>query len=182
MQSESRALHSVWLCPEANIASKLKAIVEQLAERQRAPSFDPHITLLGEISAPWEMTLRACKTLFGVHGPIEARVQGMARSTTFFKALTIDLALPQSILDARAELATELGQTNAPDFQPHLSLAYGPLPLGYQDDLPDSFAGAIPGMTLCLDRLVVVRSANAIPIEDWTRLEELPLNARPRRP
>lgn len=177
MNAERQELHSVWLCPEDAKANALQSVISRIAERQDAPTFYPHVTLLGEISGTPDTTSQACKALFANGGTIEATVLRVARSAEFFKSLTLELALPQAIFDARAALSQKLSQTKAPLFQPHLSLAYGAAAHCDPDSALQEQLHAFVGMTFLLDRVVVTHSANSIPISLWSALEEIPLRA-----
>jgi 2'-5' RNA ligase len=167
--------HSIWLCPEADHFSLLRREIESLSHFSGTAPFDPHVTLIGDLSGAPERTVSACAAHLQHLGPIRAKVRDIAQTDAFFMALFLDLSLTPDLRAARDLLCRLLGAPPAGPFRPHLSLAYGAsqsvADAGSLRKLHASYEGAEVPLT----RIVVAASSRGLPIAEWRSLKTLEL-------
>ena len=167
--------HSIWLCPDASSSKLLQNIVDVIAKQEGAPSFTPHVTLLGDIVGAARKTETLCRLAFAQHTAVETSIEGLAMTSQFFMSLFVDLDVPSHVDDLRRELADGLELDLAQDFRPHLSLAYGL----ERDAQGRQFARISPtisqGQKLSLDTVVIASSSRQLPINRWKLLSKIKL-------
>lgn len=160
-------MHSVWLMPSAASAARFHQSMALLSSKLPGPIFQPHITLLGDLSI--EAGALINKTAESVSGLAvgRARVAGVDGQESYFKSLFLDVVLPERFEIARAELAQSLNLLTFDQFRPHISLAYGAISNEYKRNLIDEIASDIAGYEFELAAIEIVESANTIPVENW---------------
>ena len=82
-------------------------------------------------------------------------------------SLYVDIALPQSFLEARKQLADVLQPGLSGDFRPHISLAYGPVGGVDKAALIERIGAELVGFEFELTHAQVVNSAQNIPLAQW---------------
>lgn len=167
MSNDPSEPHSIWLLPAAELDASLRSVIGDLAQRQDAPPFAPHLTLLGDLNGPIGATRDAVQTAFADIGPIEARVDKLRQSPRFFMSLYLATTVPDAVTAARQRLSHALRGGDAPPFEPHISLAYGPLPAACDAPGVTTLAAPFLGRGITFPVIAVVRSAKSIPIQDW---------------
>ncbi|MEO9576434.1 MAG: 2'-5' RNA ligase family protein [Roseobacter sp.] len=167
--------HSIWLCPDATTYKHLQSTIDVIAEQEGAPSFAPHVTLLGDIVGAPRKTETLCRLAFAKHTAVEARIEGMAMTSHFFMSLFVDLDVPSYVHHLRRELADGLELDVAPDFRPHLSLAYGLESNAQTRQFTRTEPAISNGQKLILDTVVVASSSSQLPINRWKPLSKIKL-------
>lgn len=134
---------SLWLIPPKNTKVRIQQQIDRLAENTGAPTFDPHVTVIGGIPCQSERhALEMAKTLQeGLRGfgkvpctlsSVPFNSKGVWSQALF---LTMEFSAPFMNLcqQSRALLGmdTENWMFAAPVHMPHLSLFYG------VDDIPE---------------------------------------------
>ena len=157
--------------PSDAAAQSLRDVVGALARAYDAPVFEPHMTLIGDLQGPPDRTHDACVQVMQGAGAIDARISGIATSPAYFMSLFADLSLSVDLMPARHRLSQLLRGRDAPDFRPHLSLAYGLTEAQRARAESRDFGHK----DLVFKRLAVVHSAKSVPIADWSILSEITL-------
>ncbi len=160
--------HSIWLCPSQETTGVLSQMIDQIAAAQDAPSFAPHLTVLGDLEGPIEATIAQCRSGFSGAAPVQAKVGQLSRSDAFFMALYLNIFLPDAIADMRASMAAILSPGMPQTFTPHVSLAYGALPIDFNDLPCQTLTQELDKEGVIFNQVAIVRSAKTIPIERWT--------------
>lgn len=172
-------LHSVWLLAEAATESRLAASVRDLAARFASPPFHPHLTLAGDIEAERSVLERAIEDVADLCPACDGTVTSVETGATFYRAFFLKLSCPEA-LDAARERISSAARTGAGSpFIPHVSLAYGVPATPDRSRAQAEIAAAWAGTAIRFDRIALVRSADTIPIADWTVLRTWPLRATP---
>ena len=158
--------HSIWLHPTEDVAESLRGDIGRVCKLSGGPLFEPHVTLLGDLSGPPEKTQFACESVFRQTNAIRVKAIGLASTNRFFMSLFLELDMPAALYAARADIAERLS-VQPPPFRPHISLAYGydaqAAPAGILDELNAKNVGR----AFCLSAISVVASASTIAIEKW---------------
>ena len=163
--------HSVWLRPAKEVQKMLQDDVQQLCELADAPFFEPHMTLLGDLSGLPRETLSVCKAVFNQSGAIKVKVTGIASTERFFMSLFLDLDVPATLIAALTEVAKQMS-VQPPPFRPHISLAYGftayDAPARILDHLNEKYVDQV----FWLSSFATVASSSATAIEGWKIISE----------
>ena len=154
--------------PPPEIGAALAEVIQRLAKRQDAPVFEPHLTLLGDLNGRLDLTHAAVQSAFAGVGPISARFETLCQSPQFFMSLYLATTVPDTLSQVRQSLSTTLRDKPAPTFEPHLSLAYGALPVDWSAADIAALKTTFRGRSFDLTRVAIVQSAKTIPIKDWT--------------
>lgn len=161
-----RQPHSIWLRPAEDVAEEMRDDIGRVCKLSGGPLFEPHVTLLGDLSGPPDKIHFACESVFRQTNAIPVKAIGLASTNQFFMSLFLELDVPAALYAARADIAERLS-VQPPPFRPHISLAYGydaqAAPAGVLDDLKTKYVGR----AFCLSTIAAVASASTIPIEKW---------------
>jgi 2'-5' RNA ligase len=122
-----------WLVPAEPWRSALEQVIADLAARQAAPPFPPHVTLftgrcaLASLPAVCQHVLAAAPEREPA-APLRMGVKGVGHSSDFFKTLYLELetdAISNSVRDSMCAAfgALDLAVTDRP-YEPHVSLIY----------------------------------------------------------
>lgn len=167
--------HSVWLCPEREAAGRLREEIAKFAERSGTEVFEPHVTLLGDLTCAPQTTIDACRDRFGQAGQIRAEVTGLTQTNAFYMSLFIDVHLFPEVFQNRLDVLRDVGLVADPSFRPHLSLAYGLAPDALTQSDKRALQERFSGLEFDLTHMAIVASAKGVPISEWHVLHELPL-------
>lgn len=116
--------YSIWIIPPEPLYTKLKNIIDNLSKDFNGPSFEPHMTILGDIDADLTDIKAKAHTLASTIDKLDLSTGTVSFSTTYFQSvfvrITSTAALMQLNLNAKQLF-------NMPDsvFMPHISLLYG---------------------------------------------------------
>ena len=168
MTQDQNEPHSIWLCPSDETSEKLHPVIAQIAQAQNASTFDPHLTFLGDLNGPIATTFQACQSGFSRFASIRGYVGQLDRSEAFFMALYLNITLPDALTSLRQSMGKTLTGAPPKSFTPHVSLAYGALPKHFDDTTHQKLASTLSEGSITFDQVAIVRSAQSIPINQWT--------------
>lgn len=122
--------YSIWLVPERHSLaySSLSVCIDTIAQKLGTPCFDPHITLLGEVDDTESNLLSRCELLAGMLKPYEANLGAIASNGTYYQIAFACVEATAEVMYAHRQARAVFGIAPSSYF-PHLSLAYGNLPL-----------------------------------------------------
>ncbi|MBP0582185.1 2'-5' RNA ligase family protein [Labrys sp. LIt4] len=174
-EDTTKNMHSVWLMPVAEDARMLAAIVAELAQTFGTPRFQAHLTLVEDRHCEEEDLARQLVAVAAGIAPFAADVREIGTSDLFFRAFYARFERAGPVLELKRRAIASIAASQIESFMPHISLAYG------VEDGPRRQAAArqveerLAGRAVRFDRIAVVRSAQSIPIEDWTVKATIPL-------
>ena len=168
--------HSVWLCPEADIAARLSTEIAKFANRSGTDVFEPHVTMLGDLTCAPQATVEACSHRLGTMDRIRAEVAGLTQTNAFYMSLFLDLHLTPDLAEHRMQIQREVGLVADSSFRPHLSLAYGLAPDALTHSDKRALQERFSGLQFDVTYVAIVASARGVPISDWHVLQRLPLS------
>lgn len=168
--------HSVWFCPETEIAARLSKEIAKFAGRSGSEIFEPHVTLLGDLTGPPQTTVDTCMARFRQMGPIRAEISGLTQTNAFYMSLFLDVHLVPDVFKHRIGIQRDVGLVPDRSFRPHLSLAYGLAPEDVTQSDKRALQECFSGLEFDLTHMAIVASARGVPISEWHVLQKLPLS------
>ncbi|MBA3273953.1 MAG: hypothetical protein H0T11_08810 [Chthoniobacterales bacterium] len=160
-----------WLLLAAEEDAFFRSAIEQLAAEQRAPVFEPHVTLyasdIGE-----ERALAALKDS-DVPPPLELNVGSLYHSEKFTKTIFVRLYSSSSLQRLGEELQARAGG-GAYELNPHVSLIYKDMPADERAEVAQRIT--VPFKRIRFDRLKLIHGSNstktAADVEGWRAIGE----------
>jgi 2'-5' RNA ligase len=168
--------HSVWLCPEAEIAACLSTEIAKFADLSGTDVFEPHVTLLGDLTCAPQTTIDACSARLGGIEAARAEIAGLTQTNAFYMSLFLDVHLVPNLSEHRLQILRDVGLIANSGFRPHLSLAYGLSPQALTQSDKRALQERFSGLEFDLTHVTIVASARDVPISDWHVLQKLPLS------
>jgi 2'-5' RNA ligase len=168
-------LHSIWLTLDPVSQRAVAAVIASIADRFGSPSFEPHITLLGDLGSPIDKSINLVGQIFANILTTRLDVSGPKCGDTFFTSIVLDAPLPGPLPIAYATLAKTLTPDRHQPFHPHVSLAYG---LSDSDARTALISEQIKGASLdylTVSGVAVVRSSKTTPIDEWATVSKFDL-------
>ncbi len=169
------ASFSVWMVPDEPDLTDLHTWIKTFGDTNSTPVFLPHMTLMGDLAggeAELSECVRSIATGFSSH---TVTVTGVGIQDLFFKSLYLELSQPAQLVREQAALAQGLPSSQVPGaFQPHISMAYGPIAAETKADGAKAL-GRFQGKSLRFRQLHLVRSSQTVPIEEWKILKTFDL-------
>lgn len=170
--------HSIWLTLDPAGEARLSPLIDALAAEYARPSFQPHITLLGELDGDPDAT---AAELDGLDWPENstAEVTGVDWGGTYFTAIFLQLTVPRALYEIREGVSQSLLGRAPKLYRPHASLAYGPIEAAEKQRLIGKFAEEFAGAKFRIGAVAVVSSSENTPIQDWRVLWRKEIGAAP---
>lgn len=167
--------YSFWLVPEPALEQELGKLVRALAPVFGMPPFAPHATVQGDLDLSADDAEMLARELVAGEGPLAWRAWGIQWTEHPFRTFFVAFDRAdrfRALLERSAKLT---GSREGLSPFPHLSLAYGTLPVREKIARSRPLSGAIDGRTMVFDRLVVALSGKEVPVEEWRAVATIPL-------
>lgn len=116
--------YSLWVTPTPDISHILQGVIDNLASEFDAPVFQPHMTLLGDISGKEDEVLEKAVLLSADLEPFLIELGEISFSTTYFQNIFVRIKSGAPLMNANLE-AKEIYSFENNVFMPHMSLLYG---------------------------------------------------------
>lgn len=159
--------YSLWLVPEAPVEQELGRLVRALAPVFGKPAFAPHVTVQGDIELSADDAEMLARQLVEGEGPLAWRAWGIQWTEHPFRAFFVAFDRADRFRTLTERSAKLTGSREGLSPFPHLSLAYGSLPVREKIARSRPLSAAFEGRTMTFDRLVVALSGKDVPIEEW---------------
>ncbi len=162
--------YSLWLVPPEPLHSDLTQVIHQLAQQYDGPTFEPHITLLGDLEMELAEIEQKANQLAIKIKPLALSYGPISFSTTHFQSVFVRVNSTAALMQANLDAKEIFGVENNV-FMPHTSLLYG-----HHDK--ETREKACQGVTVStqpfvIENLVVVP---AVPDpQDWEHVITVPL-------
>jgi 2'-5' RNA ligase len=143
-----------WLIPAEPAHGFFRRLIEDLARRHDAPSFEPHVTIHVVANSPdaAEKTLlraaRECQ-------PINLKALGIDHSDEFIKTLFVQFELNRKLQRLHWIIRSASQDSSDYELNPHLSLLYKTMPAVARSELAHSIK--VPFSEVTFDALKAVR-------------------------
>ncbi len=158
--------------PSGDVYDRLASLISQLSEERSAPSFQPHVTLIGGLMGPEEDIVSKTLQLVSVVRPLMIRLTRAEYLDEYFRCLFVRMEETEEVKGANLRAREIFGRQLDPQYMPHLSLMYGRF-------LPSDKQGIIAtlGQSLALSFVascIHLFSTDGDP-KDWCRVREYAL-------
>jgi 2'-5' RNA ligase len=162
---------SLWLVPEAGaISDALQAIIDRLSREYGGPTFPPHLTLLGGITAPEDDVTERARRLAAQWAPVTLHLDDIGTDETYFQSLFAVVRPTSELVALRA--AARAIFPEAPDpYRPHISLLYGHPSAETKQAIRATLTGTLPPSVDA--RTLVVQTGREV--ADWRYALRAPL-------
>ena len=123
---------SVFLVPAQDDRSWAQGVIEELAARYDAPSFEPHVTVYGGSfaeDAELEPVRRALAGAAAEGEPITLRATGLGVTEEYFKTLFVSFEEESRLRRLHGLVKGAMVRDSGYELVPHLSLLYADMPL-----------------------------------------------------
>jgi len=117
--------YSLWVMPSGPTASRFSQIISHLAAQYGAPTFPPHVTLLGSIETELEDIVTRSQALALQINPYSITLGEVGYLDQYFRALFVSVDLSEGVMAAYQQAKQVFPEMHKPAYQPHLSLLYG---------------------------------------------------------
>lgn len=146
-----------WCVPDADDAARFQSVIDDLASRQKAPWFQPHLTLGAVRGAEPDI-----HPVLDAMSEFELSPIEIGETSTFTMSLFVRFAASDALLAGRNAMEGLPGFRPGRDFDPHMSLCYGD-PVDRAEF--DADIAALLERPVKFDRLVAMRIP--IPVETY---------------
>ncbi len=166
--------YSLWLLPGPGHEPLLVETIARLSALMEGASFEPHVTIQGDLDLPLPALQRLARSL-AVRVPAQTwTIEAVASDDHFFRCLYLRLEPSAAFDTLQSALVTATGTSAGQSPYPHLSLAYG-APHPDNQRLCQVLADRFANRSLTLDRIAVVRCSSQLPITLWAIESTYPL-------
>lgn len=124
--------YSFWLELRGNFHKKFSRIIRKLSKQFDAPSFEPHVTLLGSIEGREKEIIVKTKKLASGIKSFKLRFASIEYQRNYFRALFIKVRRTKQIIEANKMARKIFKIKNKKRYMPHLSLLYGKFPISFK--------------------------------------------------
>jgi 2'-5' RNA ligase len=116
--------YSIWIIPPEPIYSELKDTIDDLAKKYGGPTFEPHMTLLGDIDRILTEIESKIRKLVADLDNLKLSLGPVSFSTTYFQSVLVRVNSTAKLMQLNLD-AKKLLDIDNNVFMPHLSLLYG---------------------------------------------------------
>lgn len=163
-------MQTIWVVPPPSIKRTLEIEVERLSEKYNSPIFEPHMTLLGDISMERNEFLTKVRKLAKMISPLSLSLGEVSFSTTFFQSVFVRVKSTAELMDANLQAKNMFGIENNV-FMPHISLMYGEHSMKVRADASEGIQ--FPKENFICDTLTITQSS--LNPSEWEHIEEIHL-------
>ena len=166
--------YSLWLIPDSKNCELLGKIISQASQTYGTPSFEPHITLIGELAISDRASVIAkTEKLVTKLSELHANLNSVNQTDHFFMSLFLTAEQENNLNIANTHAREIFMRQGDPKFFPHLSLVYGDLSGDAKAEISSKIADILP-LSVQLDKLRLIRSEGET--RDWYSVREYYLN------
>lgn len=162
---------SIWLLLPLEIKQQLSFVINGLSGSYEAPSFEPHITLLGSLPKT-PAVLKKAQELFEVLPPVRIQLKGLGCSQKWSKCLFIEVEATQELSEAHEMAKRYVEDKRVRTYQPHISLLYGRYSQKVKNQIMETLDGWVG--TAFIAHSAAVVSTEGAP-QNWVHLHSGPL-------
>ena len=162
--------YSIWLIPEQEISALLSESIQELATHFQADSFQPHITLLGQLAGELDSILPQFEKLGTPDAPIVLQAESIESEAFYFRALVYQILSNPGLEAFNQKVREKFKRESDTPFYPHLSLLYSraseaqKVSVLSKMQLPER-------LSISIESLALVKTHG--PVRDWETLATL---------
>ncbi|KAG0492981.1 hypothetical protein HPP92_006379 [Vanilla planifolia] len=119
--------YSVWALPLADVKDRLKFLMSSLRCEFGGPSFEPHITVVGDLRLRRNDAIASLRSAASSLKPYKARVASVGCGNIFYQCVYLLIDPSPEVVETSARCCSHFGYERSTPYMPHLSLIYGEL-------------------------------------------------------
>lgn len=157
--------YHLWLKPSREASHRFADVIQELALKLDAPTFEPHITLLGNLSGSEAEQVSMSNELARRLPPFPVNVSGPAFGEDYFHCVFLVADMTPPLLHAHALARQIFHQEEGGHYLPHLSLVYG----RYSESRKKDIIARLPAslsLPFGVTHLSLIRAGSEDP-KDW---------------
>lgn len=166
--------YALWIIPTDDAYALTSGYIGRLSRLYDLPAFEPHVTVLGGIRSPETAEMR---DLAESLAPFRIRLaREVEYREAYFRCLFLQAYKTEELGETYWKASALFGNQGSPYF-PHLSLAYGNLPVWKKQEMIAEL-GPIPKIEFEARAVSLVEASSEKPISKWSVIEQFPLQKR----
>ncbi|MBC2885482.1 haloacid dehalogenase [Ochrobactrum sp. CM-21-5] len=165
--------HSIWLRPAREDLNFLETVVQDLAGLFGTPTFEPHATLVPDMKRSADDLLPLALSMSMGRVPLDLRIENVTGTEVYFRSFYAALEKTPALMALKQAALGISGENSLADFMPHVSLAYGVEDSALKQTEMARLGKALSGRKLRFDRMVIVSSSSATPVDQWIVKHEI---------
>ena len=166
--------YSLWLMPTRNESKYWRSVIASLAQCFEASVFEPHITLLGTISADFAELDRWANNITSKMAILQLTINRPTTLDSYYRCLFMEIYQSQELHTLRRQ-AIQHFDYKVEKYYPHMSLLYGQYDQRRKDIVIEELQESNYRKTLHIGRIVVMKISDRV--EDWKIAKEYPFGA-----
>jgi 2'-5' RNA ligase len=157
--------YHLWLKLSGGAYRRFASLIQRLAQEMKGPVFEPHVTLLGNVTGEEQVLIGQTKKLATALEPFQITLGTPDYRETYFQCLFLH-AVETDPLRLAHTLAREVF-THEPlaSYMPHLSLVYGVYPVNRKRMVIEQLPRDLP-KSFDINAVSLIRTESDDP-EDW---------------
>ncbi len=128
-------IFSLWLMPRGRVRKDLERLITELSMQYATQKFEPHVTLIGEITIPEREAITMTRYLAKKLRPFTVFLKEVACLSEYFRCVFIKAKKTAELMNANLTARALFKQDNDENYLPHLSLIYGDLTLPVKEQI-----------------------------------------------
>ena len=167
-------LYSLWIVPPADLAERLRRVIDDVATRYGGPAFAPHVTLSPNLSGSRETVAEVAARVAAETAPFDMTLADLATSNSYYFCVFHPVRARAALEAAYDAVRRELEPGVAGPYRPHLSVAYGLVEDEDRRHVAAAFNGDA-GVSFPMREIELVETSQALAPHEWRRLETFPV-------
>jgi 2'-5' RNA ligase len=159
---------SAWLRPSDAQCGYLTRVIRILGHNNGAPTFPPHVTIVGEVGIPADQAAERLRAAAATEHRLDVVARSAGDTNAFHRCVFLVCDKEPALMALNAVLRESLEDKSDDDYLPHLSLIYGDLASELREQIVAELAVPLP-LTLELTQLSLVNTSGNDP-RGWMEL------------
>jgi 2'-5' RNA ligase len=165
--------YSLWIIPDGITYSLTAGYISKISSGYHLPTFEPHVTILGEIFLPKDTMMSKAIELANNLAPFRIHLAREVKYLDeYFRCLFIKAHKTKDLMKTFST-ATEIFSYSGNAYFPHLSLAYGEIPVQTKRKMIQKL-GTIPSIEFEARNICMVLASSRTPISRWKVINRFP--------
>lgn len=162
--------YAVWIMPEGAAYTLADGYIAKLSQAYNLPKFEPHVTVLGRIRS---LEISALRGLAESLPLFRIRLNNQPEYLDeYFRCMFLKARETAELMETFSKASEIFGYKGVPYF-PHLSLAYGDLPVSTKQEMICTL-GDIPKIKFEARQLSLVLASAQTPVSSWKVIDRFP--------
>jgi 2'-5' RNA ligase len=163
--------YALWIIPgDEEVYAQTSGFIARLSSLYDLPRFEPHITVLGGIPSPEPAELRK---LAGSLDPFQVRLARVVEyMDEYFRFLFIRAYKTDGLMETFSKASALFGR-EADFYMPHMSLAYGDLPVWRKHEMIEEL-GPLPQIEFEAQAISLAQASTEMDVSSWKVVAHFP--------